>query len=211
MPGRFLWQGTPWEDLFDADVIGDGPQAHSFTDEGVPMRFAHIQYGTKRPDIGFTVRIGGVDVDVTTLWAAKGTAVYINTAAIPADLIVVNEGASPPVTATVSISFNRNGTVTFTSGGAPTANFILSPNATSGDAYRVRFRLISKSTAGTLSGTLDTFQQVNASRALSLSVTVPNAVFVTAWANIEIDVQRVSDGATVHTYVVRMEAGAGIT
>ncbi|MFD0726967.1 hypothetical protein [Lysobacter brunescens] len=211
MPGRILWQGQPWEDLFDADVIGDGPQAHSFTDDGVPMKFAHIQHGTKRPDIGFTVRIGGVDVDVTTLWAQKGSAVYINTAAVPADLIVVNEGSTPPVTATVSMAFNRNGTVTFVNGGAATANFILNPTSTSGDAYRVRFRLISKSTAGTLSGTLDTWLQISESRSIALSVTVPNAVFVTAWANLQIDIQRISDGATVHTYAVRMEAGAGIT
>jgi hypothetical protein len=211
MPGIFKHQSVPWEELFAPDEMGDGPQAHNFTDNGVPMRFAHIQYGTKRADIGFTVRIDGADVDVTSLWAQAGSAVYVNPIAIPADLYVINEGSPPSVTATVSINLNRNGTVTFPSGGAPNANFILNPTSTIGDAYRVRFRLISKSAEGALSGTLDEFMQVSATRTISLSVSVSTAIFRTAWANVEIDVQRVSDGTIVHTYAVRMEAEAGIT
>lgn len=57
---------------FDPDIMGDGPSALGFRSAGLPLRYAHIQYGRKGPDVG--MRIGGVDA--SNLWAAKGTATY---------------------------------------------------------------------------------------------------------------------------------------
>jgi hypothetical protein len=61
-----------FDDLFDPDITGDGPQAAGVLIGGVPARYAHIQYGSKRPDVGVT----NAGVDVSNLWAAKGTATY---------------------------------------------------------------------------------------------------------------------------------------
>lgn len=63
--------GADFADLFDPDVIGDGPTAWNYRSGGA-VRFAHIQYGQQRADTGY--RIDGVDV--ARLWAAKGTAAY---------------------------------------------------------------------------------------------------------------------------------------
>ena len=65
---------VPFEDLFDPDVTGDGPAAPGYRDSlGRPLRFAHIQYGSRGPDTGR--RAPGVG-DLAALWAAKGTARY---------------------------------------------------------------------------------------------------------------------------------------
>lgn len=211
MTGRFQAQGTPWEDLFDADIIGDGPQAYAFTDNGTPMRFAHIQYGSKRADIGATVRINGVDVDVTTLWAAKGTAMYVNTAAIPGTVLHLAEGGPGAVTATASIAFGRNGVASYNPIDYLPAQFLLPASATVGDAYLIRFRLIAKSSQGTVSGTLDAFLALDQMRQIALSYTRSNSGSLRTWAEIEIDIRRASDNADLHTYAVRMEAEAGIS
>lgn len=211
MTGRFQAQGIPWEDLFDADIIGDGPQAHAFTDNGTPMRFAHIQYGSKRADIGFTVRIDGVVVDVSNLWAAKGTAMYVNTAAIPGTVLHLAEGGPAAVTATASIAFARNGLATFNPVDYLPAQFLLPASATVGDAYLIRFRLIAKSSQGTVSGTLNTFMTLDDVRQIALSYTRNSVGSLRTWAEIEIDIRRASDNADLHTYAVRLEAEAGIS
>lgn len=63
--------GADFADLFDPDIIGDGPTAWNYR-SGAAVRFAHIQYGQQRADVGY--RIDGVDV--ARMWAAKGTAAY---------------------------------------------------------------------------------------------------------------------------------------
>lgn len=66
-------KGVEFSELFDPDVMGNGPIAEGYMSNGVPLRFAHIQYGAKRADVGYA-RNG---VDVSNLWAAKGTATYL--------------------------------------------------------------------------------------------------------------------------------------
>ena len=64
---------TPFEVLFDPDVMGDGPIAQGYRgSDGQPLRFAHVKYGSRRADV--VRRTGGVDL--ASLWAAKGTASY---------------------------------------------------------------------------------------------------------------------------------------
>lgn len=64
--------GVAFEDLFAPDIVGDGPTAAGYRSGGGLLRFAAIKYGTKRADVGY--RVNGVDV--SNLWAAKGTASY---------------------------------------------------------------------------------------------------------------------------------------
>jgi hypothetical protein len=63
--------GIDFDDIFDPDVIGDGPTA-GLSVNGVPIKYAHIQYGSKHADVIYTY----AGSDVTNRWAAKGTAVY---------------------------------------------------------------------------------------------------------------------------------------
>jgi len=72
MAKGFLSDGVDFDDLFDPDVVGDGPSATWLTSDGVALRYARLQYGQKRADVGFYDN----GVDVSNLWAAKGTAVY---------------------------------------------------------------------------------------------------------------------------------------
>lgn len=70
-------RNIPLTELFDPDVMGDGPTAPNMQVAGVPLRFAHIKYGSKRANVGYTEK----NVDVSNKWAAKGTAHY----ALPID------------------------------------------------------------------------------------------------------------------------------
>lgn len=65
--------GVDFDDLFDPDVVGDGPSTSWMTSGGTPLRYAARSYGAKRADVGYYANNGQ---DVSNLWAAKGTAVY---------------------------------------------------------------------------------------------------------------------------------------
>jgi len=71
MARGFRSAGIDFDDLFDWDVIGDGPTVPNLRSNG-GLRYAALKYGQKRADVGY--RQDGVDV--SNLWAAKGTAVY---------------------------------------------------------------------------------------------------------------------------------------
>lgn len=73
MASGYRYQGVDFDDLFDPDITGDGPVAGTYRRaDGQPLRYAHVQYGSRRGDVGR--RQGGSDL--ATLWAAKGTASY---------------------------------------------------------------------------------------------------------------------------------------
>lgn len=61
-----------FDDLFDPDVIGDGPSVPNLRSGGAPLRYAALKYGQKRADVGYRQD----SVDVANFWAARGTAVY---------------------------------------------------------------------------------------------------------------------------------------
>lgn len=72
-------KGIAFADLFDPDVMGDGPTAPGYMVNGVPLRFAALKYGTKRADVGYAEN----GIDVSNKWAAKGTAVYQTVNVLP--------------------------------------------------------------------------------------------------------------------------------
>lgn len=74
MASGYRYQGTDFDDLFDAFVVGPYAQDCGLRAGGADLsrRYAHISYGAKRADVGY--RVGGVDV--SNLWATKGTAMY---------------------------------------------------------------------------------------------------------------------------------------
>lgn len=72
MPSGYRSQGVDFDDLFDPDVVGDGPAAAGYTVAGAPLKYAALKYGTKRANVGYAVN----GSDASNLWAAKGTASY---------------------------------------------------------------------------------------------------------------------------------------
>lgn len=72
MASGYRHGGVDFDDLFDPDILGNGPAADGYRANGQPLRYAHVQYGQRRADVGY--RVGGQDV--ATMWATKGTATY---------------------------------------------------------------------------------------------------------------------------------------
>lgn len=100
--------GVDFDDLFDPDVVGDGPSVPNARSGGVPLRYAALAYGTKRADVGY--RQGGVDV--SNLWAQRGSAVY----SLPFNglnyrgAVAAPTGSTGIITASRSISIYADGT-----------------------------------------------------------------------------------------------------
>lgn len=64
--------GVNFDDQFDPDVVGDGPMATSYKNAGTALKYAAIKYGSKGPDCDYKQ----ASVDLSNIWAAKGTASY---------------------------------------------------------------------------------------------------------------------------------------
>lgn len=66
--------GVDADDLYDPDVVGDGPSAVGYRKvDGTTLRYAAAGYGTPGAAMGYRMSNG---VDIGTLWSRKGTAVY---------------------------------------------------------------------------------------------------------------------------------------
>lgn len=74
MTKNFRRGTVDFDDIFEPDIMGDGPSASFLTSGDVPLKYAALVHGTKAADVGFRTAAG---VDVSNLWAAKGTAVYV--------------------------------------------------------------------------------------------------------------------------------------
>ncbi|MEQ1511667.1 MAG: hypothetical protein ABL934_03200 [Lysobacteraceae bacterium] len=192
--------------LFDADIVGDGPQATGYAENGVPLRFANIQYGTKRADVGYAIN----GVDVSNLWAANGTASYINQAALPVLIRDYQQGQTGPVTSNASFAFQRNGTCTFFPSDSSTSNWKIPTAATAGDDYDIQFTQTGGNTQGTLTGTLTVWMRLDTTRGLSLQYEKNTSGSLTARRIILVQLRRRSDGVIVYAFTVTMEAESDI-
>jgi len=62
------------DNLYDQDIVGDGPQAVGFNvSPGVPLKYAAAKYGQPGPACGYRF---ANNQDIGPEWCAKGTAVY---------------------------------------------------------------------------------------------------------------------------------------
>jgi hypothetical protein len=108
MAKGYRTSGIDFDDLFDPDVMGDGPSVGNLRMNGAALRYAALKYGAKRADVGY--RQDGIDV--SNLWAAKGTAVYVITG-LHGKHLYASDGAltnQPNVSAQVYVSLSNNGT-----------------------------------------------------------------------------------------------------
>lgn len=211
MPTGYRKAGVDFEDLFDPDIMGDGPEAENVKSGGVPLKFADIAYGTKGDDVG--IREGGVDI--SNKWAAFGTAVYVNPEAIPELMEDSDTQPSAPAVSTVAFTFNSDGSMTLepTSYG-PRSWF--SPNSAGvGDDYEIMFSLVSStSPPGTISftgGALDTWLPLSSNQGRSLTYTRTISGSATAVREVQVQMRRVPSGAIVFTRTISMEATSDIS
>lgn len=66
--------GQDTDDLYDPDVVGDGPSAPGFRrSDGTTLKYAAAKYGTPGASLGMRLSSG---VDIGPQWARKGTATY---------------------------------------------------------------------------------------------------------------------------------------
>ena len=102
-------KGVAFADLFDPDIVGDGPTAPGYMVSGVPLKFAAIKYGSKRADVGYAE----AGVDVSNKWAAKGTAQYSHVIPDPGYAPVIANyplsGGSGSSFVSVTLAINADG------------------------------------------------------------------------------------------------------
>ncbi|KRA15357.1 hypothetical protein [Lysobacter sp. Root604] len=202
-----------FEDLFDPDIAGDGPAALWLENGGVALKFAAIAYGTKGPDVGYDD--GGVDV--SNLWAAKGTATYV-IAGLQGKAMFSSDGPftnQPSVTATVTLTLLTNGTWTASGGNsfgnvaqpAPTSGTWLTQGGSAGD-YDVRFDVVDSGNASrqVINGAPDWTSLANTIAVSLLLPSAPanNANEREANANLRVRVRRRSSGQVVSDTTLTM-------
>lgn len=216
MASGYRSQGVDFDDLFDADVMGNGPAADALRRQGgQPLRYAHLQYGQKRADVGF--RLGGQDV--SNLWAAKGTATYtlpINGQAFSAHN-QSRTNSSGSATATVTFIIDSNGTYRIlqnTTGGGnntgsdPISGTWLPAGATVGE-YDVQFEAANVG-AASISNGAPSYSSCTASRSVAASVSVPAASLDNVYAEVTLIIRlRRSNGAVSTTQIVAKVGAAG--
>lgn len=189
MPSGYKSGGVDFDDLFDPYVTGTPPAATGYRVAGVDLagRYAPLVYGTQRADVGYRIAGGA---DVATLWAAKGTAHYVDAnAGLPAEVAIYVAGSSGPLTATASFNLFRNGTTTWDPSGA--SAWYPSGAAGIGDSYEVMFEVLAGS-IGTLSGSaLSTWLALSSTRGLTLTATRSTTGTATAARQIRTSIRRI--------------------
>lgn len=191
-------QGIPFEDLFDPDIIGDGPIAHGCAHNGQPLRFAHIQYGAKRPDVNFRVN----NLDVSNLWAAKGTASYVSSGGVPGKVMGSDVGY-PSAKASVSVTYHSNGTASWegTAHGGGSGTWARSNPAD----YDILFtEQPGGTTSGFLAGTLNQWLALSSSWTISTSASASNGRQQTVSKYVRVQIRRRADGRVWVDYVLQL-------
>lgn len=204
MAGLFRQGGVNFDDLFDPDIVGDGPSAPNLRAGGTPLKYAALSYGTKRANVGY--RVGGSDV--SNLWAAKGTAVYVSDGGLPTEIFTDTDVGTGGGNAESFFTYRRNGSVAW--GATPGSPGTWSAGTNPGDAYDIQLNQITTNGTGTLTATLDTWQQINADRGVVLRAIIPpgpgDSATVTAARTLRLRIRRRSTGDVLVDRQVVMQA-----
>lgn len=161
--------GVDFDDLFDPDVQGNGPTAPFLrTAAGVAVRYADISYGSKGPNVGYRTSAG---VDVSNLWAAKGTATYVSSGGLPS-LVSGQATVSPDQSgiADASVVFRANRTVSWggTGGGGASGTWLTLGAAAD---YDIRFDVTAAPT-GLFSGDTGQWLSLGTDRQVQVQASV---------------------------------------
>jgi len=206
----FRFGSTHFDDLFDPDIVGDGPVAEGLKVGASAVRYAKLSYGSKRANVGISVPGVG---DVSNLWAAKGTAVYSIPGLGGKQLSAIDQALTnqPNVSASASVTINHLGQWSVgasTSLGAgvsvpaPTSG-VWPPAGTSVGDHEVQF-VVTSSGEGTLTNGAPSYASCTSSRSVTLSLpsrSANNGIERIASAAITIRLRRISTGQVTNTNV----------
>jgi hypothetical protein len=190
-------KGVDFSSMFAPDEMGDGPIAEGYMVAGVPQRYAHIMYGTKREDIGYAEN----GVDLSNKWAAAGTAVYVRAPALGTIEVLVTGVSS--ATGSFTLVVRRNGECDADTSSTPggSAHFDSSwfavANATIGDQYEVMLTPVFTSGTATVTNGAESYSVINADRSITFTRTVPNQTVVTIQGHINIKIKKISTNAVL--------------
>ncbi|HDS1300831.1 MULTISPECIES: hypothetical protein [Stenotrophomonas maltophilia group] len=208
MPSGYRSSGIDFDDLFDPYVEGPQAQDSSRRIGGTDLsrRYAHIQYGSKRADVGH--RINGMDV--SNLWAARGTASY----RLPfhgKDYSAGNGAKTNSfgdVTASVQISLLSDGNFTVHSnsyGGGNDATAQVdsgrwAPAGANPGQYEVQFTA-GNTGAASFSTSAPSFSSLATSRLATVSISIPAAssMYESVTVEIAVHLRRSGSPAQVST------------
>ncbi len=210
------FQNVDFDDLFDADVMGDGPVATAYRRPGgQPLRYAHVRYGARRGDVGR--RQGGQDL--ASLWAAKGTASY----SLPIHGQIYrahnqsHTNATGSAVATVTFVLESAGTyrvlANTTGGGNNTGETLASgswlPGGAAAGEHDVQFEAANVG-AASISNGAPSYASCTTTRTLAASVSVPAASLENKSAEVTLVIRlRRSNGAVSTTQIYAGVGAAG--
>ena len=199
--------GKRLEELFDPDLVGDGPVAWGLQDDAaVPLRFAHIKYGTKGPDVGYFTPD---DVDVSNLWASKNSAVYVSDGGVPHSLETDEVGSPAGVTARAGLTYRRGGVVDWQSTYSSGSGNWTRPSPAAGDPYDLLMTVEpGGSTGGTLTGSFGAWVPLSVDRPCTLSVFVSNGTSTIVTRIVRVRIRRRSDGVILVDYTLNLWVSA---
>lgn len=202
MPASLSSQSIDFDALFEPEVAGNGVAAPGLSSGGAPLRYAARALGSKRANVG--VSHGGSDV--SNLWAARGSVVYVSDGGLPGALANYLQGppGGPSLTASVSFEYRSDGMVTWGSveSGMNVGQWLGGGFAT-GD-YEIKFDVVSG--AG-FSGTTGQWLRLNANRGGSLSVTSSGSQTVSRSTTLNVTMRKRSDQSIVFAREITMSAG----
>lgn len=210
------------EDVYDPDVMGDGPVAAIGgigyrNAAGQLLKFAAKQYGSAAPNHGYRIADGR---DFSALWAKKGTASYalpINGQTFEASGQALS-GQEGTITATAQFGANSDGTYSVIRSGTNGGSSVLASGSwrTQGGAssdYQIQFTLTVGGTSGTGStgNTATTYTSLAAGQAASVTCTCPASAPTTyKWTyGLRIRIKRVSTGVVISDTTITLSAVAG--
>jgi hypothetical protein len=211
MAKNILSGGVDFDDLFDPDVQGDGPAASFLTSGTVPLKYAALTYGSKRADVGYKNNAG---VDVSNLWAAKGTAVY--SLPINGQRFGVTEVVPPGQQGSASCRFRLTDTgeyrvIRSRSHGVPIADVVgtfVPPGSVAAD-FRVRYTITRTggSAVGAITNTAPSFVAIGATTDVTVVVgpSGPASGTRNSFETVVIEIQRIATGAVVSTTTIYFE------
>lgn len=188
--------GVDTDNLFDPDIVGDGPSATGYKkSDGTLLKYAAAKYGTVGPNTGYRLSNGA---DIATLWAAKGTAQYslpINGQTFTSTGATVGTGAC---TATLDFEIATSGWTLVSSGTNATTKTLASGAVPSG-AISVQITdtwldATGDTDAGTTNNTCSTYTTIPSAGTIGCSV---------------IESHSSTSGQTTHRIVITMKNLSG--
>ncbi|HEY4583070.1 MAG TPA: hypothetical protein VIG88_09425 [Lysobacter sp.] len=187
--------GVDFDELFDPYVQGTKPAPTGRRVLGVDLceRYAPLVFGTRRADVGY--RVNGVDV--SSLWAAKGTAVYVSDGGLPPSL--ASYAQVPPgqsVIREVSFEYRPDGVVAWDAAenGRGSGRW-LGGGSPAGD-YEIRFDVVS---GVGFTGASGQWLRLDVARGGAVQVSSSNNLTMTKSTRLHISMRKRSDQSAVFT------------